>query len=247
MTRARGVWRRPEHAAIASILERMDGKWLLRNKCWFGGGTAVVLLHGEYRLSRDMDFLCADPDGYRELRLRAVREGVRGFFASDVTEVREFRCDQYGIRCAVGFARYIFKFEVIRETRISLTGHMNDLFGVPTLSCVDLIAEKILANADRGLDRAAAYRDVIDIGHLLLAHRGVMPEDAIAKAEAAYGEDARHKLDDVLARLDEPLERRWAADTLGMEPARFDMAVAHVRSAVASWPTCGPDQSPMRR
>jgi hypothetical protein len=56
---------------------------------------------GEYRESRDIDFLVSDLAGYRDLRqmfgnvrgfLPIVREGI------EVELAREFRADQYGIR-----------------------------------------------------------------------------------------------------------------------------------------------------
>lgn len=235
MNLPRRSWKRPEHAAIARVLAGMDGDWLLRNRCWFGGGTAVVMTHGEYRLSTDIDFLCDHPAGYRELRLRAVRQGVKGFFSSDVTAAREFRCDQYGLRCALDVAGHVVRFEIVREARISLSGYLRDELGVPLLSVSDQIAEKLLANADRGLDRASAYRDVLDLGFLLDDQQCFFPTDAVAKVELAYGAHARAMLDAVLSRLASPAERRETADILRMEPADVDLALARVTSAAAAW------------
>lgn len=42
----------------------MDATLLESSRCYFGGGTAIVLMYGEYRLSLDVDFLCSDVDGY---------------------------------------------------------------------------------------------------------------------------------------------------------------------------------------
>src|SRR4051794_10981970 len=92
---------RPEHAIIAEALLLMPRQFLLENHCWFGGGTAIVLKLGEYRRSADVDFLCADQAGYRELRQAAQRRGVAAFFSGDVTALREIRTDQYGIRAAL--------------------------------------------------------------------------------------------------------------------------------------------------
>ncbi len=224
-------WRRQEHAIIVSVLKKMDAEWLLRNKCWFAGGTAVVLLHGEYRLSKDMDFLCDDADGYRELRMRAVRHGVRGFFSSEIEQIREFRFDQYGLRCAIGVAGHVFRFEIIRETRISLSGRVHDHLGVPVLAQADLIAEKMLANADRGFDRATGGRDIVDLGVLLGTCGCKIPREAAFKTQAAYGEDVWMKLDAMLARLADPLERAAACASLGMERSAFDSAIECVEAA----------------
>jgi hypothetical protein len=51
----------------------MDHDLLQRHRCWFGGGTGIVPDRGEYRLSRDIGFLCADADDV-PLRFEIVRE-----------------------------------------------------------------------------------------------------------------------------------------------------------------------------
>ncbi|WP_292360441.1 nucleotidyl transferase AbiEii/AbiGii toxin family protein [Mesorhizobium sp.] len=75
---------KPEHRIIAEALGLMDREFLAATQCWFGGGTAIVMKLGEYRRSLDLDFLCADADGYRELRTRASELGVRAFFPESV-------------------------------------------------------------------------------------------------------------------------------------------------------------------
>ena len=67
-------------------------------RCYFGGGTAIVLRNGEYRLSLYVDFLCANLDGYRELRVAARGKGAQAVFGSDVETLRPFVAYQYGIR-----------------------------------------------------------------------------------------------------------------------------------------------------
>src|SRR3546814_18355474 len=73
-----------------------------------------------------------------------------------------------------------------------LEGILDASLGVPVLTAGDQICEKLLANADRCLDRALAYRDAIDLGYLVKAS-GLLPADAVAQAEAAYGDDLRRK------------------------------------------------------
>lgn len=48
----------PPHQRIAQVLLSLDGDFLSRAKCYFGVGTAIALLCGEYRESVDIDF-CA--------------------------------------------------------------------------------------------------------------------------------------------------------------------------------------------
>ena len=91
-------FKRQEHRTIAEALSLLDRDLFLDSQCWFAGGTAIVMLLGEYRLSLDVDFLCADADGYRRLRGAAVEKGLPAFFGPPVSPIREFRADQYGIR-----------------------------------------------------------------------------------------------------------------------------------------------------
>ena len=93
-------FKRQEHRVIVEALGLMDHAFLSANHCWFGGGTAIVLKLGEYRQSLDVDFLCSDADGYRELRSAAVEKGLRAFFPEPVESLRSFKIDQYGLRAA---------------------------------------------------------------------------------------------------------------------------------------------------
>ena len=44
----------------------------------FAGGTFCSMMCGEYRRSDDVDFLCADPDGYRNLRQVLNKDSFSG-------------------------------------------------------------------------------------------------------------------------------------------------------------------------
>ena len=72
--------RRPQHRAVAAVLHALDRRFLDEAHCYFGGGTCVSLLLDEFRLSRDVDFLCSDRDGIRRLRSgrEQQREGEEG-------------------------------------------------------------------------------------------------------------------------------------------------------------------------
>jgi hypothetical protein len=215
----------------------MDQGFLLHNRCWFGGGTAIVMTHGEYRLSLDVDFLCSDLLGYRALRSRAVEYGVEGLFGAGVEPLRDVRADQYGIRAAVKFNDQAIKIEIIREGRISLDGAPDAELGAPLLSRPDMFAEKLLANADRGQDPSIGYRDAIDLG-MLLAVGGVFPSAAIAKAESAYGVDIERKMRWVAEKLSDEAELKRAAERLMMREDLAKLAMERVSRAIAhAWPT----------
>ena len=214
---------RPEHRAVATALLAMDHDLLTNRACWFGGGTEIVLDLGEYRLSKDIDFLCADADGYREMRSLVVSRGAAALFEGSVREERAFRSDQYGIRGIIAAQGISLRVEIFRESRIALAGEPDRVLGVPRLVTADRIAEKLLANADRGQDRATAYRDAIDLGMLAL-YRGPFPGTALAKAEHAYGDDVASKLVWALERLANADESRHASVALGMALPLFEAA-----------------------
>lgn len=230
------AFRRPEHRAVSAVLQAMDAAFLLECRCWFGGGTAIVLGLGEYRLSRDIDFLCADQDGYRRLRERAGGLGGAPLFGPGVAIARALRADQYGIRGIVGVAGMALRFEIVREARIALAGAIDPALAVPVLAAEDQAAEKLLANADRGRDRASGYRDAVDLGMIALRRRGI-PDAARDKAERAYGAEVPRVLREVLDRLADPAEVRHAADGLGMLPEDVTAARDALRVETARlWP-----------
>lgn len=233
------VFKRPQHQIISKALGLMDHDFLIANQCWFGGGTAIVLKLGEYRQSLDIDFLCADANGYRGLRMAAVELGVRAFFGNPVEALREIRVDQYGLRSVVQLDGQPIKFEVVREARVALQGHFDDELGVPALVCDDMFAEKLLANADRCQDRGAAYRDAIDLGMLIQAF-GQIPVGALGKAQAAYGRDIERKIAWVVNRLQDGAELRRAAVALQMAPDDAVNALSSLRAEGARiWPDAG--------
>jgi hypothetical protein len=230
---------KPEHENIAEILRSMDGRFLESCGCYFGGGTAIVLKHGEYRQSLDVDFLCANTDGYRELRVAAQRSGAAGLFGADIKAAREPKFDRYGIRMFLLYRDQPVKFEIVREERIPVGGHLDDDLRVPILSASDMFAEKLLANADRCLDRSVAYRDAIDLGRLVMAH-GEIPLSAVSKAQRAYGESVEHYAVKIVNHLLQKDEVRQASRVLQMHSDDAFDAIAALRADVRRlWPDGG--------
>ena len=132
----------------------------------------------------------------------------------------------------------------MREARIELAGEPHPSLVVPTLSVRDMFAEKLLANADRCFDRSVAYRDAIDLGHLVAAHGGLDAE-AIAKAEHAYGNDIPRKMKGVLNLLLNKTEIRHATDVLDMEYSRTVEIIEGLRQvARGTWPEFGIEEDP---
>lgn len=227
---------RPEHQAIIGALQAADAALLARCRCWFGGGTAIVLDLREYRLSKDVDFLCADQDGYRALRSGIAERGASFLFGPAVTQARGFRADQYGIRGVLAYAGHAIRFEIVRESRISLEVASHRLVPVMGLTATDRVAEKLLANADRGRDPASASRDAVDLGMIAMA-RGDLPKDAAAKAVLAYGQLVQWEAAWVAADLHGTAARRRVGASLGMKPAFVDSAALHFCRAYGRlWP-----------
>lgn len=145
------MYRLAHHQQIEKILEGMNQSVLEDCSCWFGGGTCIVLQNNEFRKSKDIDFLCSDKDGYRNLREEVFDHGLRRIFSKDVVFLREHRADQYGIRTVLSIhGGDPIKFEIVREARIPLVPERVSSLPVVCISRPDLFAEKILANADRG-------------------------------------------------------------------------------------------------
>jgi hypothetical protein len=184
------MFRRELYRAMASVLDALNADMLAQTSFRFGGGTCLALGHGEYRMSRDLDFVCSDAGGYAELRLAVREHGYDALFSrsgrAGLGFPREIRSDQYGLRFPVVAGGASIRVELIREARIALgPAERADWTKVPVLSIADAFAEKLLANSDRWADRDELARDLIDLAVLRVSH-GPVPGAAWAAVEAAY-------------------------------------------------------------
>lgn len=93
----------------------------------------------------------------------SVRRGLAGLPRETLPILREARADRYGIRAVHGDVSAPVKFEIVREARIIVDAGLGDIAGVPMLCRDSQYAEKLLANADRGLERSTFHRDLIDL------------------------------------------------------------------------------------
>lgn len=207
----------PHHQRILKLLEALDAELLRQSECFFGGGTAIVMLLGEYRESRDIDFLCSSVAGYRAIRNVVFDAGVPGLFKEPVKELREMRSDQYGVRTVLEVEGIGISFEIVREGRIELLGGENLDLPVQTLSRVDLFAEKLLANADRFNDEAVTSRDLIDLAMMIEAWNGV-PSEAWGKVKNAYGESAVQAFAKGIAFLSRPKYFESCCEKMNLDP-----------------------------
>jgi hypothetical protein len=185
-------FKRPHHQAIATVLYALNGQLLRDCHCLFGGGTAIALRYGEYRESIDIDFLVSDLAGYRQLRsMLTSAENITALMhehAPSLKQSRDIRADQYGIRTNLLVADRPIKFEIVFEARIALVMPKQEdaLCNVATLTPLDMLTSKLLANSDRWGDDGVFNRDLIDIA--MLAPSAALLSQAVNKATTAYGE-----------------------------------------------------------
>ena len=199
------MFKRPLHQRIAQVLSALDGNLLKNHGCLFGGGTVIALRFGEYRESVDIDFLISDLSGYRSLRqLLAGADNINAILLPAQTHLLQtgtIRADQYGIRTMLTIDGQPVKFEIVLEGRIKLATPTakDSLCGVTTLTVLDMVTTKLLANADRWADDGVFSRDLID---LAMMQPGLpLLRKALAKAEGAYGEAIRTDLEKAIQRL----------------------------------------------
>jgi hypothetical protein len=209
-------FKRPLHEAVARHLARLDASFLAECRCYFGGGTRIVLELDEYRESKDIDFLCADQDGYRKLRETVSEQSLGRIAQEHVDLAREVRADMYGIRTRLGQDDSALKFEIVREARIALIDARIKGIEVPGLSHSSAFAEKFLANADRGLDRSTLSRDAIDLAFMIESWSAEDASSGYAMAIDAYGADVARKLAAVLGSLKDRPYRARCVEGLGI-------------------------------
>jgi Nucleotidyl transferase AbiEii toxin, Type IV TA system len=178
----------PIHNQVLKVLKALRSDFLSDCQTYLGGGTQLALNYGEYRLSRDIDFLCPYGPSFSQLRRSIYDRGQAALFDATkmdgITLPREIRTDRDGLRLGIQVDAVILKLEIVAEGRISLAApSYPDWSPVACLSVVDQIAEKLLANGDRWADASTDSRDLIDLAILKLATD--WPEAAMAKAEAA--------------------------------------------------------------
>lgn len=191
------MFEREHHRRVAAVLQSLDAELLAANACLFGGGTAMALRFGEYRESVDIDFLISHLAGYRFLRQRlSGPDGIQAIARPGMVldQVREMRADQYGIRTMLRVTGFEIKFEVVLEARITLEapGPDDRICDVATLTPLDMVTSKLLANADRWRDDAVLSRDLIDLA--MMAPPKKLLKRAIEKAKDAYGDSVEAAL-----------------------------------------------------
>ena len=199
------MFSRAHHQRIAQVLSLLDAPLLRDHDCLFGGGTAIALRFGEYRESVDMDFMVSNVANYGKLRaLLSGAEGIAPIFIQGqqlVSQQRDVRADQYGIRTVLALAEQPIKLEIILEARVALEppAAENQLCGVATLTLLDMATTKLLANSDRWADDAVFNRDLIDLAMMQSSKKLLL--QAVSKASSAYGDSVVRDLNAAINRV----------------------------------------------
>ena len=196
-------FKRAGHQKVIELLSGLDAPLLDRARCYFGGGTRIVLELGEYRESKDIDFLCSDTEGYRVLRQSISDKSLGPIARKRLALAREVRADQYGIRTFLASGGTIIKFEIVLEGRIQVAGE--DIVAIPVRSLTrrHCFAEKFLANADRGLDASMLSRDIVDLAFMMQGWSSSDAAAGLATAKGPYGDSIQRSLAAVLKRMRE--------------------------------------------
>ena len=214
-------FKRPRHALVMQALETLDREFLGAAKCYFGGGTRIAMALGEYRESADIDFLCADRDGYRALRSTVTAKSLGAIMRGKIPLAREVIADRYGIRTFLQVGGEKIKFEIVSEGRIEIAGGVDPDFAVAVLAPHSCFAEKFLANSDRWNDETFLGRDVIDLAFMILAWSPADAEAGLEQARDAYGKSVNDALKKAVQSMSERKDyaRRCAA-RLGVDDTR---------------------------
>ncbi len=239
--RVTAIFERYHHQRIAQVLCALNGTLLKEHSCLFGGGTVIALRFGEYRESVDIDFLLSDITHYRSLRqLLAGTDGINAILLPGqppLVELRDIRADQYGIRTMLSVDDQPIKFEIVLEARIKLSAPTakDVVCGIPTLTVLDMATSKLLANSDRWADDGVFNRDLIDLA--MMQPRLPLLRQAIAKAEAAYGQAIRVDLEKAILRLQQRqgwLERCMQAMAMTLPKALLWQRVRNLHKALSA-------------
>lgn len=243
------LFERPHHQKILKALHAFDADLLTRAKCYFAGGTAIAMCLGEYRKSVDIDFLCADIEGYRLLRNTVSGNNLGKLIkpgTTDVAVVRDVRTDQNKIYTLLQVEDTTIKLELVKEGRVAIAGAMHPVLPVPMLSRTDLYAQKLLANADRGLDTATNSRDIIDLGMMIQGWGGI-PHLAWYKAYAPYGDVLYNRFQQSVGKIGDLAYLRQCLRSMEMDERLADAIGKSLRTASSQLPLNEADRREFHR
>ena len=204
------TFRRKHHQSVVTVLNALSPDYFQARHCYFGGGTLLALEFGEYRESVDIDFLISNREQIRALRTDLHNDSYKALFKNSDLGITLTPEQPRVTRDKVVFAARpndtLIKVEILFEGRIALDDPRRLPFTeVPCLALSDAIAEKLLANADRGLDSAYFAKDLIDLA--MATSDTALLETAVEKVHTAkHGYDVviplRRAIENFAAKAD---------------------------------------------
>jgi hypothetical protein len=160
------LFKRPHHNQLASALLCLDTDMLAKSGCYYGGGTAIAMAFGEKRTSFDIDFLATN-DSMSLLKDRISKNGLASIFKRDVKAISEPVLGRYMIKGLVQIdGGKPLKLEIMEENSSHLIGVQGLIEALPNIVTVNkpmMIAQKIMAAMDRGLEKEFNHRDFWDL------------------------------------------------------------------------------------
>lgn len=180
------MFEREPHQRIAALLKSFDEQVLLKHHCLLGGGTAIALARGEYREARHIELICCSAEAYRTIRQNIDAQDSSWLFRVPVRLTREPNFVRHGIRAAAVLDDTPVHIEIILEGRLPMKHPAPEdrVAGVWSMAEEDLVATKLMANADRYADDSCHSRDIIDLA--MLATDGILSPAGVAKARTVY-------------------------------------------------------------
>ena len=176
---------------INNILPQLNTDLLIKHTACLGGGSLIGLKYQQLRYSNDIDFLI-NPKNYQQIKL-AINSGEKVFLTEQNLIVGKPRIDRYGIRyplTAITEDREIdLKLEIVAEYSLMITEPSRYL-NIPCLNYEDRVVSKLIANADRWVDKSKFSRDLIDLAIIAQTEKELPPK-AIAKANDIYSDAER--------------------------------------------------------
>jgi single-stranded DNA-binding protein len=215
---ATSIFERSHHQRIAKLLGSLNVDLLTRAEAFFGGGTAIALSLGEFRESRDVDFLVSSQEGYRLLREAVTNETLGEILREPLRQLRAVRMDRYSIRTALEIEGEPIRIEFVSEGELGISGAFSPELGVPTLSRDDMYATKLLANANRALDKSVLSRDIIDLAAMVDSW-GDVPDRVWDRTIARFGTSVERGFHDALRTIADPRYLASCLDQMRMDPS----------------------------
>jgi hypothetical protein len=219
------TYQRKHHQLIQRCLDNFNSHYLTEHSILFGGGTRIALELGEYRESVDIDFLCRDKKSFRAVREQVTNRTLGELVKEDFIYSRDISFDRYGVRTFLDVDGVRIKLEFVAFDNYALEkGNEADLFNVPFIDRTSCFITKLLANADRWMQKP--YKDIFDL-IVMSENWGEIPPEAYAEAHTHYGIDAvnnslRRALQNLLNNHD---TYRREAEAMGVKKEYFDSVV----------------------